>query len=209
MYASAISRQRVRINLMITTLNDVEVMSANTLNVYVQAPVTCKVWAILGHILSSDVVKIAVIVRAFYSLKSVGVSFISYVARCMVCMGWLPCWTDPDLWMRHETGPDDRVQFYLCCAMSIILDIFTTMQKVYSNTHISLSHLSWSMANQTCILLQTCIIPHCIMKYGHGWWVLLNMSMRQLKTKWPVADIECLKEHEIPLQWDKIQRFQS
>ena len=41
-YASIVSRETVRIALMIATLNDLEVKSGNILNTYIQAPVTEK-----------------------------------------------------------------------------------------------------------------------------------------------------------------------
>ena len=44
-YASVVSRETVRIVLMISTLNEFEV---KFLNVYVHAPVTTKVWTTLG-----------------------------------------------------------------------------------------------------------------------------------------------------------------
>ena len=42
-YTNVVSRELVRIALMIATLNDLEVKSGNILNAYVQAPVTEKV----------------------------------------------------------------------------------------------------------------------------------------------------------------------
>ena len=43
-YASVVSRETMRIALMIATLNDLEIKLDNILNAYVQAPVTEKVW---------------------------------------------------------------------------------------------------------------------------------------------------------------------
>ena len=43
-YASVVSRDTVRIALMIATINDLEVKFCNILNAFVQAPVTKKVW---------------------------------------------------------------------------------------------------------------------------------------------------------------------
>ena len=54
MYASIVSRKTVRIALMIITLIDLEVKSGNILNVYVQAPVTEKVWTTLGPEFGKD-----------------------------------------------------------------------------------------------------------------------------------------------------------
>ena len=47
-YASVVSRETVRIVLMISTLNEFEVKLGDILNVYVHAPVTTKVWTTLG-----------------------------------------------------------------------------------------------------------------------------------------------------------------
>ena len=68
-YANIVSRETVRIALMIATPNDLEVKSGNILNTYVQAPVTEKVWTTLGPEFGKDTRKTAVIVRALYGLK--------------------------------------------------------------------------------------------------------------------------------------------
>ena len=68
-YASIVSRETVRIAMMIATLNDLEVKLGNILNAYVQAPVTEKVWTTLGPEFGKDSRKTAVIIRALYGLK--------------------------------------------------------------------------------------------------------------------------------------------
>ena len=83
MYASIMSRETVRIVLMIATLNDVEVKYGNILNAYVEEPVTEMVWTTLGPEFGKDARKPAVIFRALYSLKSAGAAFRSHLTRCM------------------------------------------------------------------------------------------------------------------------------
>ena len=51
---SVVSRETVKIALMIATLNDLEVESGNILNAYVPVPVTEKVWATLGPEFGKD-----------------------------------------------------------------------------------------------------------------------------------------------------------
>ena len=46
--ATVVSRETVRIAMMIATLNDLEVKSGDILNIYVQATVTDKLWTTLG-----------------------------------------------------------------------------------------------------------------------------------------------------------------
>ena len=93
MDVSVVSRETVKIASMIATFNDLEVK----LNVYVQAPITEKVWTTFGPEFDKNARKTAVIVRALYGLKSAGAAFRSYLARCMEFLGYESCKADPDL----------------------------------------------------------------------------------------------------------------
>ena len=61
-YPSVVSRETVRIALMIDALNDVEGKSADILNAYAQAPVTENFWTMLGSEFGSNACKSAMIV---------------------------------------------------------------------------------------------------------------------------------------------------
>ena len=61
-YASIVSREAVRIALIIITLNNLEVKSGSILNANVQAPVTENVWTTVCPEFGSDAGKNAVIV---------------------------------------------------------------------------------------------------------------------------------------------------
>ena len=54
MHASIVSRETVRITLIIATLNDLEVKLGDILNAYAQAPVTEKMWTTLGPEFGED-----------------------------------------------------------------------------------------------------------------------------------------------------------
>jgi hypothetical protein len=71
-YASVVSRETVRIALLMAALNDLEVKAGDVLNAYVTAPVTEKVWTVLGPEFGPVAGKNAIIVRALYGLKSSG-----------------------------------------------------------------------------------------------------------------------------------------
>ena len=58
MYASVVSRETVRIALMIAPLNNLEVKLGDILNAYVHATVTEKVWTTLGPELGKDARKL-------------------------------------------------------------------------------------------------------------------------------------------------------
>ena len=89
-YASVVSRETVRIALMIAALNDLEVKVGDVLNAYITAPCKEKVWTVLGPEFGPDAGKNALIVRALYGLKSAGAAFRAHLASFMRQMGVTP-----------------------------------------------------------------------------------------------------------------------
>ena len=61
-YASVVSRETVRLALTIAALKDLEVKVGDVLNAYITAPITEKVWTILGPEFGPDAGKTAIIV---------------------------------------------------------------------------------------------------------------------------------------------------
>jgi hypothetical protein len=86
-YASVVSRESVRIAHTLADLNDLDVKMADIENVYLRAPITEKVWNVLGLEFGDDAVKRALIVRALYGLKSDGAAFRNHLAECMKHLG--------------------------------------------------------------------------------------------------------------------------
>jgi hypothetical protein len=124
-YASVVSRETVRIALMLAALNDLQVKVGDVLNAYITAPVKEKVWTVLGPEFGQDAGKSAIIVRALYGLKSAGAAFRAHLASFMRQMGYKSCKADPDLWLKAETRPDDNVRYYsyILCYVDDILCI--------------------------------------------------------------------------------------
>jgi hypothetical protein len=108
-YASVVSRESVRIALTLAALNDLDIKMADIENAYLTAPITEKVWTVLGPEFGDDNGKRALIVRALYGLKPAGATFRNHFDECMNHLGWHPCRDDRDLWMKAETRPDDGV----------------------------------------------------------------------------------------------------
>jgi hypothetical protein len=99
----------VRIALTLAALNDLDVKMADIENAYLTAPITEKVWTVIGPEFGDDSGKRALIVIALYGLKSAGAAFRNHLDECMTHLGWHPCRYDRDLWMKAETRPDDGV----------------------------------------------------------------------------------------------------
>ena len=111
-YASVVSRESVRIALMLAALNDLQVKAADIQNAYLTAPVSEKIWTTLGAEFGNDAGRKAIIVRALYGLKSAGASFRNHLATCMKQLGYTSCMADPDVWYRAETRPEDSFKYY-------------------------------------------------------------------------------------------------
>ena len=111
-YASIVSRESVCIALTLAALNDLEVKTADIENAYLTAPVTKKIWCILGPEFGDDAGKTAIIVRSLYGLKSAGAAFRNHLADCMQHLGWQPCRADQDLWFKPEVRPEDGHKYY-------------------------------------------------------------------------------------------------
>ena len=110
-YASVVSRESVRIALLLAALNDVEVKTADIENAYITAPNAEKIYTVLGPEFGSEAGKKAFVVRALYGLKSAGASFRNHLADCMRHLGFTPCLADPDLWML-ATEKEDGTAYY-------------------------------------------------------------------------------------------------
>jgi hypothetical protein len=122
-YASVVSRETVRIALLMAALNDLNVKVGDVLNAYITAPITEKVWTVLGPEFCIDAGKSAIIVRALYGLKSTGAAFCAHLASFMHQMGYTSCKADPDLWYKAETRPADSFRYYayILCYVDNIL----------------------------------------------------------------------------------------
>jgi hypothetical protein len=122
-YASVVSRESVRVSLTLAALNDLDIKMADIENAYLTAPITEKVWTVLGPEFGDDAGNRAFIVRALHGLKSAGTDFRNHFAEYMNHLGRNPCRSDRDLWMKAETRPDDGVLYWayiLICVDDIL-----------------------------------------------------------------------------------------
>jgi hypothetical protein len=123
-YASiVVSRKTIRIALSMAALNDLHVKVGDILNAYITAPITEKVWTVLGPEFGIDAGKSAIIVRPLYGSKSAGAAFCVHLASFMRQMGYTSCKADPDLWYKAETRPADSFRYYayILCYVDDIL----------------------------------------------------------------------------------------
>jgi hypothetical protein len=156
-YASVVSCETVRIALLMAALNDLDVKVGDVLNAYITAPITEKVWTVLGPEFGIDAGKTAIIVRALYGLKSAGAEFCVHLASFMRQMGYTSCKANPNLWYKAETRPTDNFRYYayILCYIDNILcmhhDPMTILDRI--NGYMPpCSHLRWVTLSFTSAL---------------------------------------------------------
>ena len=99
-YSSVVSRDSVRIALLIAALNDLQVKACDIQNAYLTAPCREKICIIAGPEFGSEKGKTMIVVRALYGLKSSGAAFRAFLAEKLHDIGFKPSLADPDVWMR-------------------------------------------------------------------------------------------------------------
>ena len=104
-YSSVVSRESVRLGLLIASLNDLDIAACDIGNAYLNADCREKLWTIAGPEFGSDSGSVMIIVRALYGLKSSGAAWRAKLAETLDAMGYKPTEADPDVWMRRAVKP--------------------------------------------------------------------------------------------------------
>jgi hypothetical protein len=122
-YSSVVSRDSVRIGFLIAALNDLDVLSADVQNAYLNAPTKEKVYTTAGlEFGPENVGRPVLIVRALYGLKSSGARWRDHMAATLREGGFKGCKADPDVWMRPQTKPNgDQYYEYVLCYVDDLL----------------------------------------------------------------------------------------
>ena len=110
-YSTVVSRDSIRILLMIAALNGLEVMGADIQNAFLSAPNKEKNWIKAGPEFGAEQGKVFIVVRALYGLKSACAAFRSFMAEKLDEIGFQSSVADPDVWLRPGMR-DDGAEYY-------------------------------------------------------------------------------------------------
>ena len=127
-YSSVVSRDSVRIAFMLAALNDLDVLSADVQNAYLNAPTKEKVYTTAGPEFGpANQGRPVLIVRALYGLKSSGARWRDHMAATLRDGKFRSCPADPDVWMQENVKPDgshywEYVLIYVDDALAISHD---------------------------------------------------------------------------------------
>jgi hypothetical protein len=99
-YSSVVSRDSVRLAFLIAALNDIDILSGDIGNAYLQAHTREKVHTICGMEFGQKYHRrFAIIRRALYGLKSSGAAWRAQFAGTLSDLGFISSLADPDVWM--------------------------------------------------------------------------------------------------------------
>ena len=82
-YSSVVSRDSVCIAFLVATLNDLDVMSADIGNAYLNACNKEKIWTVAGHEFGTDKGAMFIITWALYGLKSARATWRPFFAQAL------------------------------------------------------------------------------------------------------------------------------
>ena len=100
-YSSVVARDSIRIAFLIAALNDLDILSADIGNAYLNAPTKERVHTVCGLEFGQNYQgRYAIIVRALYGLKSSAAAWRSMLAGTLSDMGFQSSLADPDVWMK-------------------------------------------------------------------------------------------------------------
>jgi hypothetical protein len=136
-YASVVTRESVRIALLIAALKDMSVLGADISNAYLNAPTTKTVWTILGAKWGSDAGKKAIIVRALYGLKSSGAAYRNHLASYIRLFDFRSCLADPDVWYPiAKKDNEEEFYEYLLVYTDDLLAVATNPKAILDNVNL-------------------------------------------------------------------------
>ena len=123
-YFSVLSRDSVRIILLIAALNGLQVMACDIQNAYLTAKCREKIWTYAGPEFGSECGQPMIIKKALYGLKSSGTAFRAHLMETLHDIGFKPTKADPDVWIRPVVKLDGSKYYeYIMCYVNDILSV--------------------------------------------------------------------------------------
>jgi hypothetical protein len=110
-YLSVVSCDSVWLAFLIDALNDIDIMSCDLENTYLNAPCQEKIWFEGGIKCGEDQGKVCVVVCSLYGLKSAGAAFWSSLAQILRDVGYDSTKADPDVWIRKVVNNNGHQYF--------------------------------------------------------------------------------------------------
>jgi hypothetical protein len=127
-YAAVVSRDSVRIALLVAAHNNLDVVACNIQNAYLTADCREKIYTFAGTEFGSEKGSIMIVKKALYGLKSSGAAFRALLSETLIGMGYCSTGADPDVYIQKATKPDGYHYYEMVlCYVDDILVISHTL----------------------------------------------------------------------------------
>ena len=133
MYSSVVSRESMHIGFLLAgALNDIDLMSGDISNAYLNVKTKEKVWFRAGTEFQDNKGKKVIIVKALYGLPGSGNAWRAALADVLRnFMEYTSSLADPDVWYKAETKTNSEQYYsYILCYVDDVLLIHETPQKL-------------------------------------------------------------------------------
>lgn len=121
-YSSVVSRDSVRLMLMLAAMNDVPLLSADIGNAYLNATCRERIWIVAGPEFGNLQGKVLLIEKALYGLKSSGAAWRAMLRETLLEMEFVDTVADHDVYRRRAIKPDGTAYYeYLCVYVDDLL----------------------------------------------------------------------------------------
>ena len=121
-YSGVVSLQSLRIAIFLGELNGLKLGVGDVGSAYLEAVTNEKVYIIAGPEFGDLAGHTLVIYKALYGLRTSGARYNEKFAKTMRSMGFKPCKSDPDVWMRNADDCYEYVCVYVDDLMAILKD---------------------------------------------------------------------------------------
>ena len=136
-YSSVVSRESVRLALLIASLNDLDISCCDIVNAYLNAGCREKLWTVAGAEFGSEKGTVMIIARVLYGLKSSGAAWRVKFAETMKIMGYESTHADPDVRIKRAVKPKGQE-----CYCYILVYVDDVLHVHYYNPEIDMKLLS-------------------------------------------------------------------
>jgi hypothetical protein len=131
-YSSVVSRESVKIAFLIAALNDIDIMSCDIGNAYLNAPCRERIWFVAGAECGNCAGMVCKLVRALYGLKSSGAAWRAMFSTFIKeGLKFTPTRIDPNVYYRRNTKPNGEPYYeYLLVYVDDVLVVSNAPEEV-------------------------------------------------------------------------------
>ena len=105
-YSSVVSRDSVCIAFLVAALNDLDVMSVDIGNAYLNVPNKEKIWTVARPEFGTEQGAVFIITCALYGLKSAGASWRSFFTQALTKLDFRLTCGDGDIYIKPQAKPN-------------------------------------------------------------------------------------------------------